>query len=1032
MVRGGHEAGVAATCSSACATAAGAASRDFASGTTTPKYGPSLELEPTRLHLQLRINIEGRTVAGAVTTTVVARRDGARCLSLHAEDFEAVTAVELAGDGEADANGSVPTAVGLSWTYDGHVIAIRLGGDGLRTGATACVRVAYSVASPRTGMFFSDPGRSPFVATDHETERARYWLPCVDHPAVRTSLRFELTLRAGLTVLANGARVEGSGGGATPEAGWETAVWELPPPMRCPSYLVCIAAGDFVRADGGTYADAGGVERDIAFFGPSDAVAAADLARTFGPTQAMISWMVGRLGVPFPWPKYFQYAVGGGVGGAMENISLVSWHDSLVCDEALHAERGLLVSTVNLHEMAHTYFGDLLVIKHFDDAYLKESFANFMEYVDSLFFFFFGLAQVRGSRAKGDVLLSTLTRCTLGALVLRLSLCLCWAILAPFGSPIVPAAPPFPPFPALPHRLVWLTDEYGDDVAQAFWHMERVEYTAEVDDVYARPLSTRTFDWSWSMFDRHLYPGGAWRLHMLEALVGEGPFWASITKYITTHMNGTVETVDLRRALEATTGRNLVRWFDQWVYAAGYPKLLATTAWDADMGVASVTLRQTQADPSRRIGTFDLSVPISFQAPSGEWVDAPPVVMTAESSSGTTSVRLDGEPTAVVIDPAAKVLHTLDWSAAGEQLLTRALTVAPTAAGRIQAAVELGKRGTARSVAALSAALRSEPCWAVRRLIAAALPVATSAAAVAGLVEGLATETDARVTYVLADALSKARGDTTAAAALRSLLSRGSGGDSSAPRAGPLATAAALRGLGAMRGDADVAALAAWVAPSSAATPRTVDGWTPASLGIAARGAVTGLGSTRSAAGLAALLGVLDLGAHPAPTDPARLPWVRSAAVAATADAVAWADRPTRLRVGEALVRIARRDDAPSVRMAACRALGSLGGDAVEAGLPAVLLGVAATLPNQDAVAVRRSAAEAARGAVTMGAGALPPASALAKEVETGKEALRVVTARVEALEAAAKLPSGGDTKGAGGSANAPGSQSPPGGDRPP
>lgn len=949
MVRGGHEAGLAATCSSACATAAGAAaSRDFASGTTTPKYGPSLELEPTHLLLQLRIDIERRTAVGAVTTTVVARRDGARCLSLHAEDFEAVTAVELVGGGAADANGAVPTAGGLSWTYDGHVIAIRLCGDGLRAGATACVRVVYSVASPRTGMFFSDPGRSPFVATDHETERARYWLPCVDHPAVRTSLRFELTLRAGLTVLANGARVEGGGGGAAPEAGWETTVWELPPPMRCPSYLVCIAAGDFVRADGGTYADAGGVARDIAFFGPSDAVAAADLARTFGPTAAMISWMVGRLGVPFPWPKYFQYAVGGGVGGAMENISLVSWHDSLVCDEALHAERGLLVSTVNLHEMAHTYFGDLLVIKHFDDAYLKESFANFME-------------------------------------------------------------------------LVWLTDEYGDDVAQAFWHMERVEYTAEVDDVYARPLSTRTFDCSWSMFDRHLYPGGAWRLHMLEALVGEGPFWASITKYITTHMNGTVETVDLRRALEATTGRNLVRWFDQWVYAAGYPKLLATTAWDADMGVASVTLRQTQADPSRRIGTFDLSVPVSFQAPSGEWVDAPPVVMTAESPSGTTSVRLDGEPTAVVIDPAAKVLHTLDWSAAGEQLLTRALTAAPTAAGRIQAAVELGKRGTARSVAALSAALRSEPCWAVRRLIAAALPAATSAAAVAGLVEGLATETDARVTYVLADALSKARGDTTAAAALRSLLSRGSGGDSSTPRAGPLATAAALRGLGAMRGDADVAALAAWVAPSSAATPRTVDGWTPASMGIAARGAVTGLGSTRSAAGLAALLGVLDLGAHPAPTDPARLPWVRSAAVAATADAVAWADRPTRLRVGEALVGIARRDDAPSVRMAACRALGSLGGDAVEAGLPAVLLGVAATLPNQDAVAVRRSAAEAARGAVTMGAGALPPASALAKEVETGKEALRVVTARLEALEAAAKLAPGGDTKGAGGSADASG-----------
>lgn len=446
MVRGGHEAGLAATCSSACATAAGAASRDFASGTATPKYGPSLELEPTHLLLQLRIDIEGRTAGGAVTTTVLSRRDGARSLSLHAEDFETVTAVELVGHGEADANGAATADSCLSWTYDGHVIAIRLGGDGLGVGATACVRVAYTVASPRTGMFFSDPGRSPFLATDHETERARYWLPCVDHPAVRTSLRFELTLRAGLTVLANGARVEGSGGSTASEAGWETTVWELAPPMRCPSYLVCIAAGEFVRADGGTYTDAGGVQREIAFFGPSDAVAAADLARTFGPTASMISWMVGRLGVPFPWPKYFQYAVGGGVGGAMENISLVSWHDSLVCDEALHAERGLLVSTVNLHEMAHTYFGDLLVIRHFDDAYLKESFANFMEYVNAFLFFLSWSVEALGVCVKRGVPLSMLTSCVLGFLYL-LSFCRTFSV--PSIAPIAPA-PPLPSVFSLP------------------------------------------------------------------------------------------------------------------------------------------------------------------------------------------------------------------------------------------------------------------------------------------------------------------------------------------------------------------------------------------------------------------------------------------------------------------------------------------------------------------------------------------------------------------------------------------------------
>ncbi|OSX69079.1 hypothetical protein BU14_1895s0001, partial [Porphyra umbilicalis] len=914
MVRCGHDAGPAVTCAALAAAAdgrvGGARSRDFAAGTTTPKYGPSLELEPTHLLLQLRIDIADRTAGGAVTTTVVARCDGARGLSLHAEDFADVSAVTLVTDGDGDGDGGGASSNGgppadLSWTYDGHVIAVRLGGDGLAAGATARIRVAYSVSSPISGMFFSDPGRTPFVATDHETERARYWLPCVDHPAVRTSLRFELTLREGLTVLANGARLDGGAAGdvAAAPPGWTTTVWALTPPHRCPSYLLCIAAGDFVRADGGSYTDGGGVGREIAFFGPADATTADDLARTFGPTRSMIAWMTRRLGVAFPWPKYFQYAVGGGVGGAMENISLVSWHDTCVLDAGLHAERGFLIDMVNVHEMAHTFFGDLLVIAHFDDAWLKESWANYME-------------------------------------------------------------------------LVYMADTHGADVAQAFWHQERLDYTGEVDDAYARPLSTRTFDCSWSMFDRHLYPGGAWRLHMLTTLVGPRPFWAAITAYLSAHAHGTVETVDLRRALEAATGRNLVRWFDQWVYMAGYPKLTATTSWNAATGVAAVTLRQTQADPSRRIGTFDLSVPVAVQAPSGEWLDAPPVVMTAEAPSGTTMVRLPGAPTAVVIDPHAVVLHTLDWSAAGEDLLARALATAPTAAGRVQAGVELGKRGTSRSIAALSAALRDEPCWAVRRQLAAVLPAATSVAAAAGLVAALDAETDARVVYVLVDALGKARGDAAAVAALTRVLATGT--------AGPLATAAALRGIGAQRSSAHVPALARWVG----GTPPAPAGWSPASVGIAVRGALTGLGATRAADGLSALLGALDVDAADA-GHPLRWLWVRAAAVAAAADAVAWADRPTRARVAEALVGIARRDGASSVRVAACRALVRLGGDAVEAGLPAVLTAVAGGLPNQDAVAVRRAAAEAGRAAVTVGEGEMPPAAAAAKEAEEAKEAVR-------------------------------------------
>jgi aminopeptidase N len=63
----------------------------------------------------------------------------------------------------------------------------------------------------------------------------------------------------------------------------------------------------------------------------------------------------------------------------MENISLVTWVDLFIQDEILASERKHVTDLVNVHEMSHTYFGDLLVIRHFEHAWLKESWATYME-----------------------------------------------------------------------------------------------------------------------------------------------------------------------------------------------------------------------------------------------------------------------------------------------------------------------------------------------------------------------------------------------------------------------------------------------------------------------------------------------------------------------------------------------------------------------------------------------------------------------------------------------------------------------------
>src|SRR5690606_29062523 len=140
----------------------------------------------------------------------------------------------------------------------------------------------------------------------------------------------------------------------------------------------CFAAGEFVRADDGEFDD-GEKRIPLAYF-CSPQHTAGDMLRSFGRTGAMLAWMTAKLGRPFPYPKYFQWTAPG-VSGAMENISLVSWDERFSLDEKLAAEWTWLVDAVNVHEMAHSYFGDAVVCRDFAHAWLKESWATYIEQV---------------------------------------------------------------------------------------------------------------------------------------------------------------------------------------------------------------------------------------------------------------------------------------------------------------------------------------------------------------------------------------------------------------------------------------------------------------------------------------------------------------------------------------------------------------------------------------------------------------------------------------------------------------------------
>ncbi len=849
----------------ACAAHKAGAAGDFALPGAEKHYPPDLELDPVHLDIDLAVDLADEACAGTVTTTVQARRAGASRLALDAVDFADVAVAD-------------PDGHPLTWDYDGQTLVVHWQTP-LEAGATRRAAVTYRVAQPTAGLYFSRPSEAYpdapwWAATDHETERARHWLPCVDQPSARPRLDIRLRADARYTILANGVEV----GRTAHDDGTHTVHWRLDHP--CPSYLTCFAVGDFVRADDGDFEG-----RPVAYFACRPHTEA-DLHRAFGRTRAMLAWMTAKLGTPFPFPKYYQIALPG-IGGAMENISLVTWDDQYVLDPVLAHERTRAVDETNLHEMAHSYFGDAVVCRDYAHAWLKESWATYLEHV-------------------------------------------------------------------------WFEDTDGDDERAYQFYRDAHAYFAEADGRYKRPIVTREFNSAWQMYDAHLYPGGACRLHTLRCEIGDDAFWSGTRDYVQRYAGHVVETEDFRRVMEAHSGRSLGRFFDQWFHTAGYPSLKVAFRHDAARGEGTFTIEQTQVDPATGGPLFDLATDVGWVADGKLCTQA----VRVDRARQTVVVPMPAKPEQVRFDPLGKVLHKLSFNP-GEPLLRAQLVGAADVPGRILAGRELAETGKRAAIEAVTAAYAGEPFWGVRVEWATALGKAGAEAAVEGLAAMVLHEHDPRA---LASVLRAAAGyrDPRIAAAVEARLAGGL----------PYhATAAAYEALGAQRDGAPIDTLVA-----AAGT----EGYG----GFAQAGAFRGLAASRHEDALPLLLDHVGYGATSERSRPA--------AVAALADiGRVQADKGTRELVVETLVDLLR-DPNRRVRSAAVAGLETL--RATEA--VAALTAYRAPLARQEQVAVDRAVAG-------IRAGAEPRPAVAEKTVEDLQARLRKLTDRVGDLEARLGLDDG-------------------------
>ena len=293
---------------------------------------------------------------------------------------------------------------------------------------------------------------------------------------------------------------------------------------------------------------------------------------------------------------------------------------------------------------------------------------------------------------------------------------------------------------------------------------ESETYFAE-DAKYRRPIVTNIYKEPIDLFDAHLYPGGALRLHHLKNIAGENIFRKAIAVFLKRHEFGLVETIDFMRCLEEESARNFDSWAHQWIYRGGYPSLELEFQWNEKFKLATICINQMQKSGSKEeYLLFDLKLNIAFYYRNSSEL----FPVSIEKKSEKFTFRLKGKPLFFRLDPEYECPCKKVKLNISRPMLRKQLEHAPDPIGRIEAAKMMARKASKEDVDLLSKRLLKESFWGVVERIASTLGEIGGNQARDALIKGL-KHSQPKVRRGIIIALGRFKNDETTAIALRKI-----------------------------------------------------------------------------------------------------------------------------------------------------------------------------------------------------------------------------------------------------------------------
>lgn len=220
-----------------------------------------------------------------------------------------------------------------------------------------------------TGAFKQTVGDGSYVYTQLEATYARRVFPCLDEPDNKVPWKLTLDVPAKQVAVSNTPAVS-----EVAIADGKKRV-EFAVTKALPTYLVAFGVGPFEIVDGGK-TKSGTPVRIVTL-----ARRAADAAYAAKTTARIVELTEDWFGTPYPYEKLDILVIPVSTGfGAMENAGLITFTETLALLDAKASNSARYSwAIVAAHEIAHQWFGNLVTMVYWDDIWLNEGFANWLE-----------------------------------------------------------------------------------------------------------------------------------------------------------------------------------------------------------------------------------------------------------------------------------------------------------------------------------------------------------------------------------------------------------------------------------------------------------------------------------------------------------------------------------------------------------------------------------------------------------------------------------------------------------------------------